>query len=44
MLFRSDQRLSTGFNFYSHWWTEWLMNDLQSYILRIIKARAEKAG
>jgi uncharacterized protein YndB with AHSA1/START domain len=40
----SDQRLSTGFNFYSHWWTEWLMNDLQSYILRIIKARAEKAG
>ena len=39
----SDQRLSTGFNFYSHWWTEWLMNDLQSYILRIIKARAELA-
>ena len=26
------------------WWTMWLMNDLQSYILRIIKARAEKAG
>jgi hypothetical protein len=22
----------------------WLMNDLQSYILRIIKARAEKAA
>ena len=40
----SDQRLSTGFNFYSQWWTMWLMNDLQSYILRIIKARAEKAG
>ena len=40
----SDQRLSTGFNFYSRWWTEWLMNDLQAYILRIIKARAEKAG
>ena len=40
----SDQRLSTGFNFYSQWWTVWLMNDLQSYILRIIKARAEKAG
>ena len=40
----SDQRLSTGFNFYSHWWTEWLMNDLQSYILRIIKARAERAA
>ena len=40
----SDQRLSTGFNFYSHWWTEWLMNDLQTYILRIIKARAEQAA
>jgi uncharacterized protein YndB with AHSA1/START domain len=40
----SDQRLSTGFNFYSQWWTMWLMNDLQSYILRIIKARAEKAA
>jgi uncharacterized protein YndB with AHSA1/START domain len=40
----SDQRLSTGFNFYSQWWTMWLMNDLQSYILRIIKARAETAG
>jgi hypothetical protein len=40
----SDQRLSTGFNFYSQWWTVWLMNDLQSYILRIIKARAEKVG
>lgn len=38
----SDQRLSTGFNFYSQWWTVWLMNDLQSYILRIIKARAER--
>jgi hypothetical protein len=40
----SDQRLSTGFNFYAHWWTEWLMDDLQSYILRIIKARAERAA
>ncbi len=38
----SDQRLSTGFNFYSQWWTVRLMNDLQDYILRIIKARAER--
>ena len=37
----SDQRLSTGFNFYSHLWTEWLMADLQNYILRIIKNRSE---
>lgn len=37
----SDQRLSTGFNFYSHLWTEALMSDLQQYILEIIKRRAE---
>ena len=37
----SDQRLSTGFNIYSHLWTEWLMADLQDYILRIIKNRCE---
>jgi len=39
----SDQRLSTRFNFYSHLWTEALMANLQNYILRIIKARCEKA-
>ncbi len=38
----SDQRLSTGFNAYAAWWTEWVMADLQDYILRIIKARAER--
>lgn len=38
----SDQRLSTGFNFYSRWWTEMLMADLQNDILRIIKARCER--
>ena len=37
----SNQRLSTRFNFYSHLWTEYLMADLQNYILRIIKARCE---
>lgn len=40
----SDQRLSTRFNFYSHYWTEYLMADLQNYILRIIKARCENQG
>lgn len=40
----SDQRLSTGFNFYSRYWTEYLMADLQNYILRIIKARCENQG
>ena len=37
----SDQRLSTRFNFYSHFWTEYLMADLQNYILKIIKRRCE---
>lgn len=37
----SDQRLSTRFNAYSHLWTEFLMADLQNYILRIIKRRCE---
>jgi len=38
----SEQRLSTRFNFYSHYWTEYLMGDLQNYILRIIKTRCEQ--
>lgn len=38
----SDQRLSTRFNFYAHFWTEYLMADLQSYILEIIKRRCER--
>lgn len=37
----SEQRLTTGFNFYSHLWTEALMADLQNYILGIIKRRCE---
>ena len=37
----SSQRLSTHFNFYSHHWTEWMMADLQNYILAIIKRRCE---
>jgi hypothetical protein len=40
----SDQRLSTRFNFYSHYWTEFLMADLQKYILEIIKKRCENAS
>jgi hypothetical protein len=44
LLLSSDQRLSTGFNIYSHLWTEALMADLQNYILRIIKHRCETPG
>jgi hypothetical protein len=38
----SSQRLSTRFNFYSHFWTDYLMGDLQNYILGIIKKRCEQ--
>jgi len=37
----SQQRLSTHFNFYSHLWTEWLMDSIQGYILEVIKGRCE---
>lgn len=39
----SQQRLSTNFNFYAHLWTEWLMKNIQDYILVIIKERCEAA-
>lgn len=38
----SSQRLSTRFDFYSHFWTDYLMADLQNYILGIIKKRCEQ--
>ena len=38
----SSQRLSTRMNFYSHFWTEFLMADLQNYILSILKKRCEQ--
>jgi len=40
----SRHRLSTRFNFYSHFWTDWIMRDIQNYILRIIKRRCENRG
>ena len=40
----SEQRLSTRFNFYSHLWTEYLMADLQNYILNIIKKHCEDSS
>ncbi|MCC6272961.1 MAG: hypothetical protein IT572_05800, partial [Deltaproteobacteria bacterium] len=38
---RSDYRLTTPFNFYSSLWTDFVMRDVQNYILRIIRRRAE---
>lgn len=37
----SQHRLSTHFNFYSEWWTSFIMRDTQNQILKIIKQRCE---
>lgn len=37
----SQFTLSTTFNFYASWWACWIMKDIQSNILQIIKKRAE---
>lgn len=39
----STHRLTTRFNAYGSIWTQWGMGEFQNYILKIIKARAEKA-
>lgn len=39
--FTSRYRLSTRFNFYGGLWTDFFMQDVQRYILQIMKARAE---
>jgi hypothetical protein len=38
---RSQHRLSTHLNSYAGIWTDFMMSNLQSYVLRMIKARAE---
>jgi hypothetical protein len=40
----SQHRLSTGFNWYAHWWTDAVMSDLQSKILHVVKERCERAA
>ncbi len=37
---KSDYRLTTPFNFYSSLWTDFIMRDIQNYILRIIHKRS----
>ncbi len=37
----SHERLTTRFNAYGGWWTDFIMNDLQNNILEIVKHRAE---
>ncbi|WP_404425792.1 hypothetical protein [Nibricoccus sp. IMCC34717] len=38
----SRQRLSTGFNFYTRFFTEGVMSEIQDNILHVVKSRAEK--
>lgn len=41
---RSRHRVSTHFNFYATLWTDFIMSDVQGYILSIVRERAERAG
>lgn len=40
----SHHRISTDFNWYAHLWTDAVMSDLQTRILRVVKNRAEAAA
>jgi len=40
----SEHRISTHFNFYARIWSNFLMSEIQSNIMKVIKARAEAAG
>lgn len=37
----STHRLSTRFNWYAGWWSEWVMNQIQGSILEVIRQRCE---
>ncbi len=37
----SRHRLSTRFNAYARWWTDWIMSSTQAYILDVIARRCE---
>jgi hypothetical protein len=37
----STHRLSTRFNWYAGWWSEWVMNQIQGSILEVIRKRCE---
>lgn len=41
LVLTSTHRLSTRFNAYAGWWSRWVMNQVQSSILTVIKKRAE---
>ena len=37
----SDYRLSTNFNFYAVFWSDWIMHDFQRYVLTTVQARLD---
>lgn len=37
----SEYRLTTPFNFYANFWTDFIMRDIQNYILAVIRERSE---
>ncbi len=39
----SEYRLSTHFNFYGAFWSDWIMHDFQAYVLNTVKQRVESA-
>lgn len=39
----STHRLSTRFNWYAGWWSEWVMDQIQGSILEVIRQRCEAA-
>ena len=41
LVLTSTHRLSTRFNAYAGWWSRWVMNQVQSSILTVIKKRSE---
>jgi hypothetical protein len=40
----SRHRLTTKINAYGGWWTEFLLGDIQNYILSVVKDRAERSA
>lgn len=44
LILYSDHRISTHFNFYARLWSRYLMSEIQSNILEVIRIRAEKAA
>lgn len=40
----SQYRLSTNFNFYGAFWSDWIMHDFQAYVVHTVKQRVESGS